>query len=270
MKNILVVYKKSTFELYGSHEDTVKFIQSNDPDAEAIKKSHEIQKKSLEKVVDGLDKLDLNYNIIYRGDLTEITDKDLVISVGGDGTFLEVSHYVKDTPILGVNSDPEDSKGFYCCANTDNFIDMFDAPRTRLHRLELLLNRETIPEPVLNDVLIAHSNPGAPTLYVLDGEKHLDCGILACTAAGSSARMYQNKGILMPLDSAEIQYLVKEKRGEKPQFADKLELKSLTRQGKLYIDGPHLTYDLGLGDNLIIRKGIPLIVVGNLEEKRLI
>ena len=35
-------------------------------------------------------------------------DTDLVISLGGDGTFLKTASMVKDTsvPVLGVNTDP--------------------------------------------------------------------------------------------------------------------------------------------------------------------
>lgn len=36
-----------------------------------------------------------------------IRDVDLVITVGGDGTLLQASHYVDNSiPVLGVNSDP--------------------------------------------------------------------------------------------------------------------------------------------------------------------
>jgi NAD kinase len=41
---------------------------------------------------------------------------DLVVSVGGDGTFIRASHSVQEqsrTALLGVNSSPSSSFGFY-------------------------------------------------------------------------------------------------------------------------------------------------------------
>lgn len=46
--------------------------------------------------------------VILRSDLSQpISDVDLVITVGGDGTLLHASHFMDDSiPVLGVNSDP--------------------------------------------------------------------------------------------------------------------------------------------------------------------
>ncbi|PQQ18704.1 NADH kinase-like isoform X2 [Prunus yedoensis var. nudiflora] len=39
--------------------------------------------------------------------LKPIHDVDLVVTVGGDGTLLQASHFIDDSvPVLGVNSDP--------------------------------------------------------------------------------------------------------------------------------------------------------------------
>ena len=36
-----------------------------------------------------------------------VSDVDLVLSIGGDGTLLETSHHLSDQiPVLGLNSDP--------------------------------------------------------------------------------------------------------------------------------------------------------------------
>ena len=46
----------------------------------------------------------------------EDKDLDLVISLGGDGTFLKTASMVKDSsiPILGINTDPQRSVGCLC------------------------------------------------------------------------------------------------------------------------------------------------------------
>ena len=39
---------------------------------------------------------------------------DLVIAVGGDGTFLRASDFIKyGTPVLGVNLDIQNNEGYY-------------------------------------------------------------------------------------------------------------------------------------------------------------
>lgn len=42
----------------------------------------------------------------------------------------------------------------------------------------------------------------------------------------------------------------------------------MTREGKIFVDGPHLTYDFGLGRILTIKSGSPLTIIGDLNEKR--
>lgn len=41
---------------------------------------------------------------------------DVLIAIGGDGTFLVMSSYVQDnqTPVLGINSNPSSSLGYLC------------------------------------------------------------------------------------------------------------------------------------------------------------
>lgn len=50
----------------------------------------------------------VDWEPIFRNNLSQpIHNVDLVITVGGDGTLLQASHFMDDTvPILGVNSDP--------------------------------------------------------------------------------------------------------------------------------------------------------------------
>jgi NAD+ kinase len=50
----------------------------------------------------------VDWEPIFRNNLSQpICNVDLVITVGGDGTLLQASHFMDDTvPILGVNSDP--------------------------------------------------------------------------------------------------------------------------------------------------------------------
>lgn len=50
----------------------------------------------------------VEWKALVRNNLSQpIRDVDLVITVGGDGTLLQASHFIDDSvPALGVNSDP--------------------------------------------------------------------------------------------------------------------------------------------------------------------
>lgn len=280
MKKVYVVYKKSTFELYSNSPDKEiqGYMAKNAEDVAELRKSHEAQKKTLDLVVSELERKGITTEVMYRAELAgqRTLEADLVVSVGGDGTVLEVARYVGDLPLLGVNSDPASSVGYFCYTNRAGFaqvLENYDSmPHTKLSRLELELNGKKIPELVLNDTLIAHTNPAAVTRYKLWAEDYEEkgkgSGLLVCTAAGSTAFMFEEGGAVMPLDSDEMQFVQRGRRGKKFRFAKELRVRSYTRQGRLYVDGAHMTYDFTLGDELIIRMGKKLDLVGDLNEKR--
>lgn len=286
MKDILVVHKKSLYELYQASEDKAvqDYVQNKD-DLLRLEKSHKAQKTTLEQVLRQLEQKGIAPEVIYRAELSTIKNKDLVITVGGDGTLLEVSHYVKDTPILGVNSDPGKSVGFFSCATKDNFSEIMaqidSYQQTKLQRLQIKLDDKNIPELVLNDLLLAHRNPAAMTRYEMvvdndeiqntNGERGLrSSGLVICTAAGSTAWMYEMGGMIMPLDSRfTMQYHERDQRESIFGLVEKeIKMRSLTREGFVYVDGEHLKYPFGLGSEIVVSVGRPLNVVGNLEEKR--
>lgn len=275
MNPILVVYKKSAFELYSASSDKGlrNFMAESGDRVERMKQSHDAQQKSLEKVVASLNEEGIGHDVIYRADLTAISDRDLVVSVGGDGTFLEVSHYILDTPILGVNSDPSTSVGYFCATDAWGIKSYLgDVPITRVNRMELELDGVVLAEHILNDVLFAHANPAAVARYDVEVGDEVtsfrNSGLLVSTAAGSTAWMYQHDGVIMPLDSMVLQYATRSGRGRSTSFADELTIHSHTRQGTLFVDGAHVRYPCGIGSSLIMRRGHPLHIVGDINAKR--
>ena len=71
-------------------------------------------------------------------------NKDLIIAVGGDGTFLMASHFIFDkTPILGVNSDPRFKEGFFMTSEKNDFERKFKKFLRRLRKECLALLRYT-------------------------------------------------------------------------------------------------------------------------------
>jgi NAD+ kinase len=272
---LLVVYKKSYYELHADENREHRDDAAGQRYASIIRTmahSHEENQKTLTTVCQVLDAAQVSYDCIYRGELEPVAGYDLILSVGGDGTLLEVSRYAGETPVLGVNSDPTRSTAFFCAANRATIEERFrallndDLALISLTRLQLAINDQALPFYALNDLLIAHVNPAAMAVYdlTIDGEheRQKSSGIWLSTAAGSTAGIRSAGGRVLPLHSRKRQYLVREPytgNGQRYRFLQGLispdspvEITSRMRCGRVFIDGPHLRYPLGLGDTLAV------------------
>jgi NAD+ kinase len=282
----LVVYKKSYYELYGYTQRAGRFASlqgHHQAIIEAMWYSHEENQRTLAAVQAAFDGVGIPYDCLYRGELTSVAGYNLVLSVGGDGTFLEVARYAGDLPILGVNSDPERSTAFFCAANRSTIRPHLEAltagkvGEVFLARMQITINDRLLPYYALNDLLVAHANPAAMTSYTLDigsiSEPQRSSGLWIATAAGSTAAIRAAGGRILPLRSRNLQYLVREPyNGDRCRFRlcrgiigpeTLLAVTSRTRRGRLFIDGPHLRFSLGLGDVLTVTTAAtPLRVLG--------
>jgi NAD+ kinase len=282
----LVVYKKSYYELYGYTERAGRFASlqgHRQAILEAMWLSHEENQRTLTAVQAAFDGVGLPYDCLYRGEITSVAGYDLVLSVGGDGTFLEVARYAADLPILGVNSDPERSTAFFCAANCSTIRPYLEAllagklGEVRLARMQVAINDRPLPYYALNDLLVAHANPAAMTSYTLTigcvSEPQRSSGLWIATAAGSTAAIRAAGGRILPLRSRKLQYLVREPyHGGRCHYRlykgivgpeTLLVVISKTRRGRLFMDGPHLRFSLGLGDVLTVTTAAtPLRVLG--------
>ncbi len=274
---VALIYKKSVWELFSNSKDSnvSSYISGKAEAKEAFQQSHQTQQNTIQTVKNTLSSSGAEINMVYRSEITEsvISSADLVISVGGDGTFLETSHYITDnTPILGVNSDPVRSVGFFCSCTGDNFEELFNnvnnGPRTNLSRISLKIDGISVDPPVLNDLLFANPNPAATTRYEVEGETYRNSGILISTAAGSTAWSFQEGLDPLPLTSNEFQFIHRGARKPASGIASSVKIDSLTRKGKLFIDGEHCSLPLCIGQSLEIKCGQPINVIGNLELKR--
>ncbi len=108
-----------------------------------------------------------------RGSSINYNRYDLIITLGGDGTFLEAARHVENQIVLGVNSDPAWSVGRFCWAHPKNFEKLLDkilAGHWRIkkfNRLRLSFSDGTNPMNVLNDILVCHENPAAMSRYYI-------------------------------------------------------------------------------------------------------
>lgn len=277
LKKALILHKKSTFQIQAiEHRESrfIKLLEEGHESVTRVKVAHNEHMETLEHLENELTKRGVAFQSMARADLHEkVTDVDMMIAVGGDGTFLDASHFVDDVPLLGVNSSSSSSFGHFCMASEKNLSQVLDkiesdeiVPRNVL-RLVLILNGSPLPEYVLNEVLVAHSNPAATSRYFIElrGEKEeqRSSGIWIGTPAGSTGSLRSAGGTVLPILDERFEFMVREacmRPGENwkltkgiLQRSEQITVVSQMRTGVLHIDGQHIDYQFALGDELIVQ-----------------
>jgi NAD+ kinase len=122
-------------------------------------------------------------------------DRDLVVTVGGDGTVFALGALRSNRPAITVNSDPSRSVGHSTRCTGADFPSLFAAFKAHQHRIEPIHRLDLSvdggpPHRILNDCLFTSRNPAAVSRYILavDGqqESQISSGVWISTAAGST------------------------------------------------------------------------------------
>lgn len=293
-ENVLVIYKKSIYQLYFD-EHRQQLINAHnvfaDDDIARFAASHESHCETRKIVGAVLRKHGVRFKEIYRASTVDYSACDFVISVGGDGTFLEAARKITDQPILGVNSDPERSIGAFCSTSGATFEAVFETVlagkfRTRkLHRMSLVHDGVEQSVAALNDIMIAHASPAAMSKYrLMVGdvvEEQRGSGLWICTAAGSTGGILSAGGRKMALGSKRLQYRPRELfRGAASQYPVQAKrrgfqlpggivaaeapvtVESRMREGYAFVDGAHFKLPLPYNSRLeVLNSKYPLKVV---------
>jgi len=256
---IVVVYKRSIFEQM-SRKISPKSVKP-------LRTAHDNNARCLETVQEVLHGQGIAHEFRERNDFEGLKKADLVIAVGGDGTFLSAATHVGATPMLGVNSNPPHSVGYFCAATAKTFGTVLEkvlagkARTTKVVRMRLTLGGKVISRRILNDVLVASSNPAATSRYTIraqgKSEAHRSSGVWVATPAGSTAGIRAAGGKTLPLTSQRLQFLVREPFTPEDSTYDltrgfisgrqKLFIESRMEGGSLFVDGPRNVLDFQTG-----------------------
>ena len=288
---VLVAIKRTsyrTFILDRRDPHLQKLLDRKDPTVRRLRRAHDDHETTVREVKDALSSLGAHSELVeeVRGDVG--ASFDFVLTVGGDGTLLTASHAVGPaTPLLGVNSAPQSSVGFFCGARKGTVLatlrQAFDGKllRSELTRMRVELNGKVLSSRVLNDALVCHASPAATSRYILriehanrvDEEDQRSSGLWIGPAAGSTAAQKSAGGRVLALTSKRIQYVVREPYtpiGELFRFPvgtvapdARIVILSKMRDTKIFLDGPLISFDATLGDVLTLRRSDePLAVLG--------
>ncbi|XP_027342816.1 NADH kinase isoform X2 [Abrus precatorius] len=237
MKRLLLLLKPLSVSSQASHThpqpQILQFLESR----------HKVHNDAINFCQAILQKKSVEWKAVRRNNLFQpINDVDLVVTVGGDGTLLQASHFMDDKiPVLGLNSDPTQideveqlnsefdatrSTGQLCAATVENFEQVLDGilegqiVPSELTRIMISVNALHMSKFALNDILIAHPCPASLSTFsfrITKGDQPcsplVNCrssGLRVSTAAGSTAAMHSAGGFPMPILSQDLQYMVRE------------------------------------------------------------
>ncbi|MGF1467238.1 MAG: NAD(+)/NADH kinase [Sandaracinaceae bacterium] len=275
---VLFVYKKSAYQVYVRERKLERYrelIERADPTVHDVLKADAAHVGSLEEAREAARALRLRAVFRYRSDEGLTDDFDLVVTIGGDGTLLKASRSVPPgLPILGINSAPDYSVGHFCGARKGSILPSLRAAlsgalhESRLTRMQVEIDGRVVSRRVLNDALFCHVLAAATTRYILrDGdteEEQKSSGVWIGPAAGSTAAQRSAGGRVLAPGSRRLQYVVREpyqppngpyrlRRGlVGPDEA--LDIWSQVREGRVYLDGPHVVFEVPVGSHLRLRR----------------
>ncbi|MBI2337125.1 MAG: NAD(+)/NADH kinase [Deltaproteobacteria bacterium] len=283
IQKILIVSNKPVYQQYvlerkESHYQ--KLVENSHPCTHAWMNSYRQHHETLEYLEHLLTLLGLDYQKIWRNDVTQLADQmnqyDLVLTVGGDGTFLQTSQFLRKAILMGVNSSLRESTGALCIAHIKNIhsllLDLLaDKIKPKLlPRLRIYVNGTMLPYLCLNEALFSNANPAGTTRYVIKLGKKMEpqksSGIWIATGTGSTAAIKSAGAKPFPRTDRRLKYWVREPFLDndvrhkllqgwlKPN--QRLILFPKMERGLISLDGTHFAAQVAYGDKLEIQGGV--------------
>lgn len=273
LARVLVVVKETALELLQQAEGDgaqrmLALLKRRHTSVRRIRPAHEQHHSSTTEVLRALRAACGQVTVTRRVPTRPVKGYDLVVSLGGDGMVLGLSHAVRDdTPVLGVNSSPEFSVGHLCGATADDLPALLDALQagslrpTPVARLQVKIGGRAVASPVLNDVLFCADNPAVMTRYRLmwpGGEElQRSSGLWVSTPAGSTSALASAGGPVLHLGAKLFAFQVREPYappGEAVQVKsavlsgdDALQVECRINAASVFLDGSHRRYPVPFG-----------------------
>lgn len=180
------------------------------------------QKLSIDSVKNILKEQGIDFTLANRDELStqQFLGRDLIIAVGGDGTFLRAAQFIDKQLIFGLNADSNNKEGFFMGCTRKDFAEKLKKIINRkfrvrkLPRLEAYINKKRIGTLALNEFFIGPRKSYHASKYVIKvrkiKERHKSSGVIVSTPSGSYAWTKACHGKKMPLNSKDFQFVIRE------------------------------------------------------------
>ncbi len=275
LQKVLVIRKTTCYMdmLQQNDGESLRLVAEGHPSVAGIKATHDQNEQCFQTVDRVLRGSGLEYLSVFRHDDVDYNGVDLIVTVGGDGSFIDAAHHIDSTvAVLGVKSATS-SHGHFCLANSENFELVlqniragFVRPR-KLARLSMTVDGVQIPLQVVNEVVIGELDLAGTNRYSLavNGrtERQKGTALVVSTAAGSTGFLRSACGIIQPILARRFQYkpllpiLDPEERQDLPgglvSPRGELRVMSGMPEGLLHVDGKYLKFPFKRGSELVVR-----------------
>lgn len=161
-----------------------------------------------------------------EADKTVLDSADLVITLGGDGTFIRAANIIDKSFIIGINSNPKSSEGALSSltiSNIDILKGVLDGNYEVINRtrIKVVLNGRVLPETATNEVYIGTELQFHTSRYKIKfngfSEEHRSSGVVVSTGTGSKSWYSAIGGKPFSPDEKILHFIVRE-----PYFGDKV------------------------------------------------
>lgn len=269
---VIVVAKRSQYQRHvrdRKDKRAIELLARHDPVVARWRKADDAHRRTLDLVLRELDQLGVDVRLIESpSERFSPRGASLVVTVGGDGTLLAASHRIGTQPLLGVNSSPEHSIGYFCAGHSENVHALLPQaleqllPCVALTRMKVVVNDRLRSSRVLNETLFSHSIPAAVSRYILEYSGHKEeqrsSGFWIGTAAGSTGAIRSAGGRVLPFGSSKLELVVREPytsfgaattmRRLIIAAGEEVVVRTKMDRAVLFLDGPFRRILLGLGD----------------------
>lgn len=274
IKRILLVYKRSIYKqqvLDGKNDHLKKLLQKKHFTTKNLIDAYKKNQKAIQMVKHIVTRHKIKCQLSARGHLQNINKYDLILALGGDGTFLRTAQHVRQALIMGINSQPGVSVGALCSVTIDDLNQKLDEILSghykikELSRIQIKLNGKVMARESVNDVLFSNNSPAATSRYIIahdhKSEEHKSSGVWISTAKGSTAAIHAAGGEIMSDDDERLQFHTRELyQGKlapykitKGYIESRTPLKIISKmiKSQIFLDGPTTHYPVKFGDELI-------------------
>lgn len=175
-----------------SHVELIEAWKKEGVDSEKIIASHNRQKENIKDLAKTL-----NVPVVHRDDFNaEVAEKyDVIFSPGGDNHFQHVARYLTgDQIIVGINSDPETSKGGILPFKPEHInylrecLERNSFKTEKWTRLQAVLNGTTLPFFALSEIFVGELKNRGVSRFIIDYrdtvEEQKNAGLIISTGSG--------------------------------------------------------------------------------------
>ena len=276
INKILCVLKKTSYEHYQLKHDV--FEQFDEHRKKLLEEGHKKQKEFEKKFKTLASQLKFSITYIPDTDVKKYSakDYDLVMTFGGDGTFLNAAQHFSETLMLGINShhneDPTQgsigaltSVNEITLATALNRLKKGDYNIVKWKRLYAKINGEKLPELAINDIYFGALEAYKTTNFEMCWNDQIEAfrgssGIVFSTGMGSTSWFRNIGGPPFANDLPIFGFIVRDAQlSRRPNYIEgiidgehEIILKPMRSNYILSFDSKDHTYELGETDELRI------------------